>query len=90
MPEKEIRAIRTAKGIREHTYLGCPLTRNRSAWCFRICVPDPGGKGRCGRVAPHSLLSNTQMAIKRHDEKRRLEHFEILERTYLAAPESVA
>ena len=86
MTKKEIRTIRTSKGIREHTYLGCPLTRNRSAWCFRICTPDPEDKGKCGRVAPHSLLSSTQMAIKKHDEKRRLEHFEILERIYLATP----
>jgi len=89
MTEKEIRTIRTSKGIREHTYLGCPLTRNRSAWCFRICTPDPEGKGKCGRVAPHSLLSSTQMAIKKHNEKKRredLEHFENLERIYLATP----
>jgi acyl-coenzyme A thioesterase PaaI-like protein len=38
-------------------------------------------------VAPHSLLSSTQMAIKKHDdEKKRLEHFENLERIYLATP----
>ena len=89
MSEKEIRTIRTSKGIREHTYLGCPLTRNRSAWCFRICTPDLKGLGKCGRVAPHSLLSSTQLAIKKHDEKKRrenLEHFENLEHLYLAAP----
>ena len=92
MSEKEIRTIRTSKGIREHTYLGCPLTRNRSAWCFRICTPDPEGKGKCGRVAPHSLLSSTQMAIKKHDEKKRLEdyqnsqHYENLEHIFLATP----
>ena len=86
MTEKEIRTIRTSKGIRKHTYLGCPLTRNRSAWCFRICTPDPEGTGKCGRVAPHSLLSSTQLAIKKHDEKKRQEYFEDLERLYLAAP----
>jgi acyl-coenzyme A thioesterase PaaI-like protein len=89
MTEKEIRTIRTSKGIREHTYLGCPLTRNRSAWCFRICTPDPEGTGKCGRVAPHSLLSSTQMAITKHGERKRkedLEHFQNLERIYLAAP----
>lgn len=86
MTEKEIKTIRTSKGIREHTYLGCPLTRNRSAWCFRICTPDPEGTGKCGRVAPHSLLSSTQLAIMKHGERKRQEHYERLERIYLAAP----
>jgi acyl-coenzyme A thioesterase PaaI-like protein len=86
MAEREIRKVRTSKGIREHTYLGCPLTRNRSAWCFRICTPDPEGHGKCGRVAPHSLLSSTQLAIIKHDRTKHEDHFERLERLYLAAP----
>jgi hypothetical protein len=86
MTKREIKTIRTSKGIREHTYLGCPLTRNRSAWCFRICTPDPEGTGKCGRVAPHSLVSSTQLAIMKHGERKRQEHYERLERIYLAAP----
>jgi acyl-coenzyme A thioesterase PaaI-like protein len=78
--------IRTKRGFREYTYLGCPLTRNRSAWCFRLCVPDGKGKGQCGRVAPHGLKGRTQLAIEGHRQKLRSAHFEKLERMYLAAP----
>ncbi len=49
-----------------YTYLGCPMTRNRSAWCFRLCAPDGEGNGRCGRLAPHHLRSRIQMSIERH------------------------
>ena len=45
------------------TFLGCPLTRNRTPWCFRLCKPDFRGCGRCGRVAPHSLRGRTENAI---------------------------
>ena len=48
------------------TYLGCAMTRNRSAWCFRLCIPDGEGNGRCGRLAPHHLRSRIQMSIERH------------------------
>ena len=80
------KTIRTSKGIREHSYLGCPLTRNRSAWCFRICTPDSDGTGQCGRVAPHGLKGRTQLAIEKHGRKQRKAHFEKLERLYLSAP----
>lgn len=80
------RTVRTSRGIKEYTYLGCPLTRNRSAWCYRICPPDLEGKGRCGRIAPHSLMSSTQMAILKYKRKQLLQHFEKLENMYLAEP----
>jgi hypothetical protein len=86
MPRTEKKTIRTAKGVREHTYLGCPLTRNRSAWCFRICTPDTDGSGHCGRVAPHGLKGKTQLAIEKHKQKERQKHYENLEQTYLSAP----
>ena len=82
----EQRKIRTKRGIRAYTYLGCPLTRDRSAWCFRLCVPDPLGKGQCGRIAPHGLKGRTQLAIEGHRKQRRSTHFARLERMYLAAP----
>jgi len=41
---------------------GCPLTRNRTNWCYRSCEPVEG-RGRCGRIAPHGLLGRTQAAI---------------------------
>ena len=78
--------VRTIKGIREYTCLGCPLTRNRTAWCFRLCTPDEEGNGRCGRIAPHSLKGRTQLSVERYAQKQREAHFENLERRYLAAP----
>lgn len=86
VPRVEQRKVRTKRGLRAYTYLGCPLTRDRSAWCFRLCVPDPAGKGRCGRIAPHGLKGRTQLAIEGHRKRRRSAHFAKLERMYLAAP----
>ena len=80
------KTVRTSKGIKEYTYLGCPLTRNRSAWCYRMCPPDVEGKGRCGRIAPHSLMSSTQLAILKYKRKQLLQHFEKLENMYLSEP----
>jgi len=86
MAAKQIKTIRTHRGIREHAHLGCPLTRNKSPWCFRICTPAPDGTGECGRVAPHSLMSSTQMAIVKHKKKKQEAHYHNLEHLYLAAP----
>ena len=85
MTEKHIRTIRTHRGVREHAHLGCPLTRNRSPWCFRICSPSEDGTGECGRVAPHSLMSSTQLAIVKYKEEKQTAHHENLEHLYLAA-----
>jgi acyl-coenzyme A thioesterase PaaI-like protein len=85
-PKATRRRIRTKRGFRAYTYLGCPLTKDRSAWCFRLCVPDPEGKGRCGRIAPHGLAGRTQLAIEGHRRKRRSAHCAKLERMYLATP----
>jgi len=57
------RKIQTKHGLKEYTYLGCPLTHNRSAWCFHLCIPDTIGNGHCGRIAPHSLTSRIQQSI---------------------------
>jgi hypothetical protein len=70
MAAKKIKTVRMRRSIRMQALLGCPLTRNRSPWCFRICRPSPDGTGDCGRVAPHSLMSSTQLAIIRHREKQ--------------------
>lgn len=78
--------IRTRKGLREYTYLGCPLTRNRSAWCFRMCTPDAEGHGQCGRIAPHSMKSAIQSAIEKHGKKRIKERLQALEDAYLNGP----
>lgn len=44
---------------------GCPRTRSRTNWCYRMCVPHDG-TGDCGRLAPHAFLGRTQTAILRH------------------------
>ena len=64
------RKIRTNKGLKEYTYLGCPLTRNRTAWCYRICIPDKDGNGHCGRVAPQSIKSRIQRGIENYNKLR--------------------
>jgi hypothetical protein len=56
--------------VQEYSYRGCPLTANRSPWCFRLCVPNAKGVGRCNRIAPHSFLSRTQLAIAAHQKRR--------------------
>jgi hypothetical protein len=56
------KAIRIRE-IPEYTYLGCPLTKNRSPWCFRLCRPNKDGTGLCGRVAPHLLMGHIQKGI---------------------------
>ena len=48
----------------EYTGLGCLMTRNRTKWCYGICRPIDG-LGACGRLAPHSLVGRTQLAIAR-------------------------
>jgi acyl-coenzyme A thioesterase PaaI-like protein len=74
------------KGLPEYTYLGCPLTANRSPWCFRFCKPTKEGKGRCGRIAPHTLKGSTVRAIEAHNLKKRLStHFARLENMYRTA-----
>lgn len=88
MAHVQKKTVRTIKGIREHKHLGCPMTRNRTPWCFRICTPDPDGKGECGRVAPHTLMGATQLAIKKQSERQRQAHCEKLEILYLEYPDS--
>lgn len=51
------------KALPKYTYLGCPLTKNRSPWCFRMCKPDITGMGKCGRHAPHSMKGRIQNSI---------------------------
>ena len=58
-----VRRVRTR--VPDYTFLGCPLTKSRTAWCHRVCVPVQG-IGACGRIAPHALTGRTQAAILRH------------------------
>jgi hypothetical protein len=59
-----MKLVRIAKNHSRKDW-GCPLTRNRSNWCFRLCTPK-AGRGRCGRLAPHGFLSRIQQAILDH------------------------
>jgi hypothetical protein len=61
---------KTATGLKDYSYLGCPLTRNRTPWCFRLCIPDRNGYGECGRIAPHGFKSRIQLGIERHKAKK--------------------
>ena len=48
---------------------GCPLTKSRTNWCYRLCQPV-NGLGVCGRIAPHTLRGRTDLAIERHLAKK--------------------
>jgi uncharacterized protein (TIGR00369 family) len=80
------RRVRTSSGLKEYTYLGCPLTRNRSPWCFRMCEPDLEGHGHCGRIAPHALKGRIQAGILEYNKRQRAAHCRKLESMYLSAP----
>ena len=47
---------------------GCPLTKNRSPWCHRLCQPAKG-IGVCGRIAPHAIRGRTDLAIQAYKER---------------------
>ena len=55
--------------VPEYTHLGCPLTKSRTLWCYKMCRPVDG-LGFCGRIAPHSLSSAIQDAIRRYNEQK--------------------
>lgn len=76
MTRKRIRAVGS---IKDYTYLGCPLTSNQSAWCFRLCRPDTEGHGRCGRLAPHGMKSRIQQGIEDYQRRLQVERGEMLE-----------
>jgi uncharacterized protein (TIGR00369 family) len=79
------RRVKTSTGLKEYTYLGCPLTRNRSPWCFRLCAPDVEGHGHCGRIAPHALTGRIQAGILEYNKRQRAAHCRKLESMYLTA-----
>ena len=58
------------RDLKEYTYLGCPLTKNRSPWCFRICELNADGTGFCGRTAPHGFKSRIQLGIEDFKKKQ--------------------
>jgi hypothetical protein len=64
----KVRVARNSPTIRNQ--VGCPLTRNRSAWCYRLCAPEDG-RGLCGRIAPHALRGRTDLAIESYQKRCR-------------------
>ena len=64
----KVRVARHSPTIRNQ--VGCPLTKNRSAWCYRLCAPEDG-LGLCGRIAPHALRGRTDLAIENYVQRRR-------------------
>jgi len=63
-PPKGYKRVKIGKGLKAYTYLGCPMTKNRSPWCFRMCRLNDDGTGSCGRVAPHGFKSYIQQGIE--------------------------
>jgi hypothetical protein len=62
-PPKGYKRVNIRKDLKEYTYLGCPMTKNRTPWCFRTCKLNADGTGLCGRVAPHGFKSHIQQGI---------------------------
>jgi len=67
---KGLKRISVRKDFKAYTYLGCPLTKNRTPWCFRMCKPNAAGTGFCGRLAPHAFKSRIQQGIEDFRKKQ--------------------
>lgn len=74
---KGYKRVNINKGLKEFTYLGCPMTKNRSPWCFRMCKPNADGTGLCGRLAPHAFKGRIQQGIEDF-KKRKAENSSLL------------
>jgi hypothetical protein len=69
-PTKSYKRVNIRKSLKNYTYLGCPMTKNRSPWCFRMCKLNPDGTGLCGRVAPHGFKGRIQQGIEDFKKKQ--------------------
>ena len=69
-PPKGFKRVKIRKELNDYTYLGCPMTKNRSPWCSRMCQPNADGTGLCGRVAPHGFKSRIQQGIEDYKKKQ--------------------
>jgi len=64
MSVKRVKHTRFRRTATSRGTWGCPLTKSRTNWCYRMC-PTVDGLGLCGRVAPHALRGRTDLAIER-------------------------
>ncbi len=65
MAARRVRRSRPHRAMSLRGTWGCPLTKSRTNWCYRLCVPV-NGLGACGRIAPHTLRGRTDLAIERY------------------------
>jgi len=63
---------RTGRGLPEYLTISCPSYGHRITWCRQMCTPT-GGKGDCGRLAPHAMVGKTQAAIAAYNEARSID-----------------
>jgi len=63
---------RTGRGLPEYRTISCPSYGHRITWCRQMCTPT-GGKGDCGRLAPHAMVGKTQAAIAAYNEARSID-----------------
>ena len=67
----ELKALPVRKTPAWRREWGCPLTKNRTPWCFNICTPVDG-MGECGRLQPYHLVGRTDGAILRYRARQEL------------------
>ena len=64
-----LKAVKRIPREKFHREWGCPMTKNRTPWCFAFCTPIDG-LGECGRLAPHGLVGRTDGAIMRYKARQ--------------------
>lgn len=61
-----LREPTTPRSLPAYRSLTCPYNGRQVSFCRGLCAPM-AGLGACGRLAPHAMLSRTQLAIARYD-----------------------
>ena len=62
------RRQRPRKPLPPYITLRCVVAGHQVTWCKGLCEPIDG-RGTCGRLAPHSLKSATQLAIAAYNRR---------------------
>jgi hypothetical protein len=65
-PRKD-RSKRAAR-LRAHGALRCPFNGHQVSWCRQLCEPIED-HGYCGRLAPHTMVGKTQVAIASYRDR---------------------